>query len=199
VKRLPLWVTPDILTFIGLGASFLILLGYFLTNYNRGFIWLASVGFVINWFGDSLDGNLARYRKIERPKFGFYIDHTVDTITQVVIFLGLGLSPLVDFRIASLALIAYLMMDILVYVNTYVRGVFQISYGKLGPTEVRVIAILINTIVFLFGNPKLNLIITTLSLFDIVMVAIAILLFYFFITSMIKNGVEIAQQEKINQ
>jgi len=197
VKRMPQWITPDILTYIGLGASFLIMLGYVLTNYNIGFLWLASFGFLLNWFGDSLDGSLARHRKIERPKYGFYIDHSVDTLSQVAVFLGLGLSPFVDFRIACIALIAYLMMDILVYLNTYVRGVFQISYGKLGPTEIRVIAILINSLIFFFGNPRLNIATANLSLFDLVMIVIAFLLFFFFITSMVKNAAEIAEEEKL--
>src|SRR5690554_1739776 len=76
--RLPVWVTPDTLTGIGIFASVLIFISFVLTNIHPGFLWLASFGVVLNWFGDSLDGTLARYRKIERPQYGFFVDHAVD-------------------------------------------------------------------------------------------------------------------------
>ena len=197
VKRLPKWVTPDMLTYLGLFAAILILVSYFLSNYNKGFLWLASFGFILNWFGDSLDGNLARHRKIERPKYGFFIDHSIDTLTQVAVFIGLGLSPFVDFRIACLTLIGYLMMDIMAMLNTYVLGVFKISYGKLGPTEVRVIAILVNTFVFFFGNPQIQLTLLSLSFFDLVLVVIAFLFLFFYITTMAKSLRILAVKDKI--
>ena len=96
------------------------MISYGLSNYNPNYLWMASLGFLINWFGDSLDGTLARYRHIERPRYGFYIDHVTDGVCQVMIFLGLGLTPYVSFNIARLALISYLLLSILVYV--YVCG-----------------------------------------------------------------------------
>ena len=138
----------------------------------------------MNWLGDSLDGTLARYRQIERPKFGFYIDHTTDTFGQAVIFLGLGLSPYVSFNIACLALIGFYMLAILVYVRTCVVGEFRISYGKLGPTEIRVIAILLNTAMFFFGQRSIAWSLADIqlvfSVYDIVVSIIAVLLFSFF-------------------
>ena len=82
---MPAWVTPDILTGTGLFASLLIAVSYGLTRLNENFLWLATFGFILNWFGDSLDGTLARYRKIERPKFGYFIDHVVDTVGIVLV------------------------------------------------------------------------------------------------------------------
>jgi archaetidylinositol phosphate synthase len=140
--HMPDWVYPDLLTVVGVFGALLIFFSYWLTNYNKNFLWLASLGFIINWFGDSLDGTLARYRKIQRPKYGFFIDHTVDAFNEVIIFLGFGLSPYLRFDIACLALIGYLLMSVLVYVRTYVKGEFVISYVGIGPTELRVIAIL---------------------------------------------------------
>src|SRR5512140_2984650 len=92
-ERMPAWVTPDTLTLIGVLGAVLTLISYLLTNISSGFLWLAALGFVINWFGDSLDGTLARTRKIERPIFGFFIDHTVDAVNEMLIFFGLGLTP----------------------------------------------------------------------------------------------------------
>jgi phosphatidylglycerophosphate synthase len=130
---------------------------YALTNIHPGFLWLASFGFILNWLGDSLDGTLARYRHIERPRFGFLIDHFVDVISAALMFLGLGVSPYVDFSAAALATIGYLMVSIMVYLIMIVTGVFRITSAKIGPTEIRVIAIILNTVIFFVGNPVLNL------------------------------------------
>jgi phosphatidylglycerophosphate synthase len=145
--HMPAWVTPDWLTAVGVIGGMVILVGYWLTGIDPNFLWLANLGFVINWFGDSLDGTLARYRHAERPIYGFYIDHAVDAYVEIMIFLGLGLSPYVRFDLACLALIGYLLLSVLVYVRTCVRGEFVISYGRLGPTEARLIAMSANTLV----------------------------------------------------
>jgi archaetidylinositol phosphate synthase len=137
-----------------------------LTNKNVYFLWLACFGFFVNWFGDSLDGTLARYRKIERPKYGFFIDHVVDAYNEVLVFLGLAVSPFVHFELASLALVGYLLLSILVYITTCVMGEFRISYGKLGPTEARLIAVSANILVFFVGNPKIKLLGVTTTIYD---------------------------------
>ena len=151
--HMPGWMSPDKLTAIGFAGAVLIMLSYALSTRSAAFLWLASLGFVVNWFGDSLDGTLARYRKIERPRYGYFVDHTVDSFNEFLIIIGLGLSPYVRFDVACLALIGYLLMSVLVFVRTYVDGVFQISYGKLGPTEVRVILIALNT-AMVFSGPR---------------------------------------------
>src|SRR5574340_743958 len=151
-NNMPSWVTPDILTTIGVLGAIITMASYILTNVSNAFLWLASLGFVMNWFGDSLDGTLARERKIQRPIYGFFIDHTVDGFVTVMIFVGLGLTPHVSYVIASLALIGYLLLSIIVLVRTSAVGEFKISYGKLGPTEIRLLAILLNMLMF-FGGP----------------------------------------------
>lgn len=192
--RMPSWVTPDVLTGIGVLGALITMLGYIGSNINPIYLWFASFGFIVNWFGDSLDGTLARYRHIERPKYGFYIDHTVDAFCQVLIFLGLGITPYISFNLACLALIAYLLLSVLVYVRTFVLGEFRISFSKLGPTEIRLIAIILNTSMY-FGGQQTHayalgaITKVTLNVYDLVVAAVALLLLGFFIT----NGLQTAR------
>lgn len=186
--HMPSWVMPDTLTAVGVLGAVVIMVSYWLTNYDKAFLWLASLGLVINWFGDSLDGTLARYRKIQRPKYGFFVDHTVDAFNEVLIILGLGLSPYVKFDIALLALVGYLLMSVQTFIRTCVSGVFQISYGKIGPTEVRVIVIAANTLMFFIGNPSIELPLGTTSVYDLIIFTIAIALFAVFIGSSIREA-----------
>lgn len=190
--RMPEWVTPDVLTGIGIVGSILIFASYCLSNLEAGFLWLASLGLVINWFGDSLDGTVARYRKIERPKFGFFIDHTVDAFSEMLVVLGLGLSPYVRFDVACLALIGYLLVSVLVYVRTYVDGVFKISYGKLGPTEVRVIVMLLNAAMFFYGAPTFATSLGQFSIYDLAVALVAVILFLIFSVSTVQGARELA-------
>lgn len=196
VKHLPYWVTPDHLTFFGFASALMIGLCYYLTSFNPVFLWLANLGFIFNWFGDSLDGNLARFRKIERPSYGFFIDHTIDTVSEVSIFIGLGLSPYVDLNLAFLALVGYLCMANLVYITTSVKGVFKISYGSLGPTEVRLIAIISNILVFYLGNPVIKFPGFSFSLYNLIMIAIIFLLFFFFFYTVITEGVQLERLDR---
>lgn len=194
-QRMPRWVTPDVLTGIGVFASVIIFVSYWLTTYDRNFLWLASFGFVLNWFGDSLDGNLARFRHIERPKYGYFIDHTVDAFSELLVGLGIGLSPYVNFELALLALIGYMLMSVLVYITTYVKGVFQISYSKIGPTEVRLILIIANTIIYFVGNPLVCTPFGEITVYDSLAVLIAVVLFILFIVMTFKQAAELAKLE----
>lgn len=191
--HMPDWVFPDLLTLIGILGTFMIIGGYGLSNIDPAFLWLASLGFVINWFGDSLDGTLARFREIQRPKYGFFVDHVVDAFSQLLVFIGLGISPYVKFEIASITLISYLLMSILVYIQTNVKGVFKISYGKLGPTEVRAMAIIVNTYIFFAGNLTINLRFVSLTIFELICSVIAAALFIIFISNAIKDAIELAK------
>jgi phosphatidylglycerophosphate synthase len=194
-EHLPEWATPDLMTVIGITGALVITLGYGLSRYHPAFLWLSTLGFIINWFGDSLDGTLARHRHIERPKYGFYIDHVTDCLTEIIIILGLGLSPYISFSVASMCCIAYIAMSVLVYVRMNVMGEFKISYGKLGPTEVRVIAIGLNTAMFFGGLTtfKLSLgsVTGAISPYDLVVSVITLLLVYFFAETSIKQSIEL--------
>lgn len=185
--HMPARATPDMMTTIGVLGAVLTFIAYLLSNLDRNFLWLASLGFVINWFGDSLDGTLARYRHIERPIFGFFLDHTVDGFIEVLIFLGLGLTPHVSFSVASVALVGYLLLSVIVYVRTAVVGEFKISYGKLGPTEIRVLAIFLNTWMYFGGVWTFGVGNLQMSPYDLVVGGIALLLFSFATTTAVKE------------
>ncbi len=185
--HMPAWVTPDICTATGVLGALTTVVGYGLSNLHPGFLWLASLGFFINWFGDSLDGTLARYRRIERPLYGYFVDHTTDIVCQVMVFVGMGLSPYVTFNIACLSLVAYLVLSAMVYLRTYVSGEFKISYGGLGPTESRAVAVLLNTAMYFFGMQKIQIAQFMINIYDIIIAAIGMLLFSFFINTAVRE------------
>jgi archaetidylinositol phosphate synthase len=182
--RMPARVTSDILTVVGACGAILTFFSYWLSNYEKNFLWLASLGYVINWFGDSLDGTLARYRKNERPRYGFFVDHSVDAFSQVLFFAGIGLSPYVRLDIALLALTGYLLMSTLAYVGAFVSGEFRISYAKMSPTEMRLLAIIVNTLFFFVKNPDLKTPWGPISVFNIIVLTIAVVLMVAFIVTM---------------
>lgn len=154
-ERQPKWVTSDLLTVIGSFGALVIGAGYALSCYSIHFLWLSSLGFIINWYGDSLDGTLARVRNKQRPIYGYYLDHTVDTLNEVVMFIGAGLSPFIDIRIALGALLVYFLLTINVNINAHLKGEFKLTYFKFGPTEFRIIMIIINTLL-IFITPLRN-------------------------------------------
>lgn len=185
--HMPAWVTPDACTVTGVFGALAVAVGYGLSNVQPGFLWLASLGFLINWFGDSLDGTLARYRRIERPLYGYFVDHTTDIVCQAMVFLGMGLSPYVSFNIACLSLVAYLLLSAMVFLRTYVAGEFKISYGGLGPTESRAVAVLLNTVMYFFGVQHIQIAQLTISIYDPAVAVIGLFLFWIFIDTAIKE------------
>jgi len=198
--RMPAWVTPDVCTTIGAMSALGIAISYVLSMYNKNFLWIASLGFVIHWFGDSLDGTLARYRNIERPIFGFFVDHTIDAVSVTLIVLGLGMTPYVSFNIACLTLIAYLQLCVLVFVRTSVVGEFKISYSRLGPTEMRVFAIFLNIAMY-FGGVRTVLRFGmagqfALTPYDLLVAMLAILLLSFFIVTATRETFRMAKENK---
>ncbi|MBR1792709.1 MAG: CDP-alcohol phosphatidyltransferase family protein [Bacteroidales bacterium] len=144
--RMPQWVTSDMLTVIGVFGAFVTGLGFALTNWGIGWLWLSTLGLFINWFGDSLDGTLARYRNTQRPIYGYYIDHTIDCINEAFMFIGAGLSPLIHLNLALSAFTIYLMLTINVSMNAHLKSEFRLTYAKLGPTEFRLLIIIANTL-----------------------------------------------------
>jgi archaetidylinositol phosphate synthase len=146
-RRLPARVMPDHLTALGVLAAIGIAAAYLLSNDDKAWLWAASALLVVHWLGDSLDGTLARVRKSERPKYGYYLDHLVDAVATALIGLGLGLSPYMLLSVGLVIVIAYLVLSINTYLETYAFGVFTLGYGRLGPTEARLALIVLNTLI----------------------------------------------------
>lgn len=165
-SKLPQWVTPDHMTVLGLLASTGIAASYMLSNRDPRWLWAANLALVINWFGDSLDGSLARYRKIERPRYGYYLDHLSDAYSTLAVGIGLGLSPFMLLSVGLSISIIYLVMSINVYLETHAFGHFSIGYGTLGPTEARVILMILNTLALLWTPLPFNLLGVGATLFD---------------------------------
>jgi archaetidylinositol phosphate synthase len=149
--RLPLWWTPDRLTALGFSGAILIALGYIASNWSREWLWLAVFGFIINWFGDSLDGSVARYRKIERPNYGYFIDHSLDSLANTLFVLGMGLSPYLRMDTALVGLAGYLLISIHTFISAKVTGVMSLTYLGGGPTEVRMMLIALTICMYIFG------------------------------------------------
>jgi archaetidylinositol phosphate synthase len=166
--RLPRWILPDDLTALGVLAAFGVCAAYQLSNDDNAFLWIASGLLVVQWVGDSLDGTLARVRKIERPTYGYYIDHFVDAIATAAIGIGIGLSPLMLLSVGTLIVVAYLILSINVYLESYAFGRFNIGYGFVGPTEARLILIAINTAVALGWGLSFHVFDLRLTALDVV-------------------------------
>jgi archaetidylinositol phosphate synthase len=149
--RLPAAVLPDQLTALGVCGAMLTVTGYVQSRQSLTWLWLACAGLSINWFGDSLDGTLARVRRIERPRYGFFIDHTSDLFCQIITFIALGVSPLAHFGVACLGLITFLFAFVYSLITAYARGTMRITYFFFGPTEIRVL-LLIGNLLTLAGG-----------------------------------------------
>lgn len=151
---LPRWVTPDQLTALGAIGAAVVFAGYLLSARDPAFLWLANLGLLVHWFGDSLDGTLARLRAIERPKYGFLLDQSVDVAGDILILAGLGLSPYARLDAALLALIGYHALTIHSLVWSAVSGEHRISGAVLGPTELRIGLVAMNAALWYGGASK---------------------------------------------
>ena len=136
-QRQPAWVTSDFLTYTGVVGALVCAVGFVLAHIDKNYLWISSLGLVINWYGDSLDGTLARVRNAQRPVYGFFIDHTLDAVTICIMCIGAGLSPMFRLDVAMLVLVGYLVLSIYTYISTILSGKFLLTYGSLGPTEFR--------------------------------------------------------------
>ncbi len=205
-ERMPSWVTSDMLTLVGFLGAIVMATGYALANLNLNWLWLSCLGLMINWFGDSLDGSLARVRNTQRKTYGFYIDHNVDVINETIMFVGVGLSPLVNMSFAMFALVAYFMLSIYVYIDCHLKGEMRLTYAGMGPTEFRLILIIVN-ICFIYipwlSQWKKPITIFhndfQVGLFDYIAVAAALAIFAAYIVSFFKDLKYFNQQDPIKK
>ena len=138
-ERAPVWISSDHLTMLGFLAQAMAGVSYALARWNRFWL-LAVIGFLaLNWLGDSLDGTIARVRQQLRPRYGFYVDHIVDSFGGLALMAGLALSGYMHPYVAVGLLVAFLLLSIQSYLATYTLGEFQLSFWSFGPTELRIL------------------------------------------------------------
>lgn len=177
--RLPRWVTPDQLTLLALIAAVVIFAGYALSALDRNWLWISVAGYAVHWFGDSLDGSLARYRSIERPRYGYFIDHSADVLGALLILTGLGVSPYIRLDVALIALAGYYMLAAHAFLSARVVGEMKLSAIAAGPTELRLILIGLTVCMYVFGQSGLRF--KSLNIFDAFVGAVATILILLFI------------------
>jgi archaetidylinositol phosphate synthase len=155
VRRIPEFVFPDHLTALGFAAQFLAGASYALARWNK-YSLLAAVFFIaVNWLGDSLDGTLARYRGRLRPRYGFYVDHMVDTFGATFLMFGLAASNYLHWQIAVSMLVAFLVLSVETYLAAYTLGDFRLSHGFFGPTEIRILLVIGNVTLMFHAYARL--------------------------------------------
>jgi archaetidylinositol phosphate synthase len=164
-ERAPAWVTSDGLTLLGFGAQIGAGACYALARYDRRALLGVIACLALNWLGDSLDGTLARVRRQERPRCGFYVDHIVDIFGAAAMMSGLGWSGLAHWATAMAMLVAFLLLSAESYLATYTLGRFELSQGWLGPTEIRILLIAGN--LALLRSPYATVFGHRLLLFDV--------------------------------
>jgi archaetidylinositol phosphate synthase len=162
--RIPSWINSDHLTSLSFAAMCLACASYVIARHNRAGLLLATLCLALNWFGDSLDGTLARVRNRQRPRYGFYVDHIIDSIGALLLMGGLAASGYLDARIAMGMLVAFLLLSIETYLATYTIGTFRMSFWKFGPTEIRLLLALENVTLWL--RPEARVPIAGYRLFD---------------------------------
>jgi phosphatidylglycerophosphate synthase len=194
-RRLPRWVLPDDLTALGVASAIGICTAYLATNADTTWLWVASALLVVHWLGDSLDGTLARARGIERPRYGYYLDHLVDAISTACIGIGLGLSPFMLLATGALIVVAYLMLSINVYLESYALGRFSIGYGRIGPTEVRVVLIALNVALALGAGLDFKIAGIGMTAFDVVGLAVAAVMLALLVGRAVSNLRQLSRDE----
>jgi phosphatidylglycerophosphate synthase len=165
-RRLPTWVTSDQLTLLALGAMGAAGAGFALSGLDHRALAVPVLALAVNWFGDSLDGTLARVRKAERPRYGFYVDHVVDLAGTALLLAGLAWSPFMSPVVALSLLAAYLLVSGELFLATAVHGVFRLSFAGVGPTELRIL-LAVGTLA-LVNDPRVTVgALGTFRLFDV--------------------------------
>lgn len=143
-ERAPRWLTSDQLTLLGLFAQVGAGIGYALARFDGRALLLVNLCLALNWFGDSMDGTLARVRRQQRPRYGFYVDHMVDVLGAIALTGGLGASGFLHWQVAIAMLIGFLLLACESYLATYTLSCFQMSQGIFGPTEIRILLVIGN-------------------------------------------------------
>ena len=199
--RLPGWVTPDRLTAFGFMGAVMTGVGTALAGEERNWLWFAILGYVVNWFGDSLDGSLARHRRTERPLFGYFIDHSTDALAIAAIAIGFGFSPWVRMDVALATLGAYYLLAIHTFLAARLVAEFRLSYLAAGPTELRIGLIAVSLWIYASGpaETELRLGREAFTQFDLLLAGLSTLLVALFAVQTGTTARQLAARETTNR
>lgn len=194
-ERAPRWLTSDQLTLLGLGAQSGVGACYALARYNR-YVLLGGIAcLVLNWLGDSMDGTLARVRRQQRPRYGFYVDHAVDMFGAVALMCGLGFSGFLHWQTAVAMLVAFLLLSGESYLASYTLSQFELSHGLFGPTEIRILLVAGN--LALLRNPFSTVLGHRVLLFDLGGTIAAICMMVMAIVVTIRHTAQLHREEPL--
>jgi len=194
--HMPAWVGSDDLTILGFAAQIMVGVSYALSRYDRSWLLWGVLFLVINWFGDSLDGTVARFRNRQRPRYGFYVDHVIDAVGSTILMTGLALSGYMTPLIAMALLIGFLLLSIEVYLATYTLGSFHLSFFNFGPTEIRIIFAIGNIALYVRG-PWALIAGHTFLVFDVGAVIALPVLCVMFLYAAIKHIAQLYREERL--
>jgi archaetidylinositol phosphate synthase len=195
--RLPRAVNSDHLTVLGILSMLAAGLSYWYASVNPLGLWIVNLCLFLNWFGDSLDGTLARVRDRQRPRYGYYVDHVVDVVAISLLMGGMALSGYLSPVIAAFFLVGYLLLSSEVFLATHVLNKFQISFFKFSPTELRILLIIGNLFVY-YRNPRITWLGDIWQLYDIgFAIGAAGVMLIFAITS-IRHTVQLYNEERLH-
>ncbi len=191
--RLPKSVSPDMMTSLGFAGTLIIVLGYVTSGFDHRWLILSVAGYAINWFGDSLDGSLARFRQIERPEYGYFVDHSLDALGNLLTMIGMGLSPYLRMDVALFGAVCYLLLSIHTFLAARVTPNFRLSYGLFGPTELRLLLIVLTGMMYLSPitrHPVWNY-------FDSFISSCGAIMMLLFVWQTTRLGLDLARQAKL--
>ncbi len=191
--RMPRRVSPDMLTALGMVGAVMVFSGYLGSNLDRAWLWLAVAGYCVHWLGDSLDGSLARFRRIERPRYGYFLDHSCDGFATTLLVVGIGLTPYVLLEVALIALAGYLLMSIHAFLSVRVLGELRLSYLNAGPTELRLVLIALTVAMYAAGRERP--ILGHLNVFDLFVGSVGLGLIGLFVLQTVRTARRLAIEE----
>lgn len=195
--RLPGTINSDHLTVLGLTSMIGASLAYWNASENPIALWVVNICLVLNWFGDSLDGTLARVRNRQRPRYGYYVDHVVDVVAISILMAGMTLGGQIRPVIAGIFLVGYLLLSSEVFLATHALNKFQISFFKFGPTELRILLILGNLFVY-YMKPQIGWFGDIWQLFDVGFAIGALGVLLIFATTAIRHTVQLYNEERLD-
>jgi len=193
-RRLPAWVNPDHLTALGFASMILAGACYALAHFWAPSLLVVNVWLAVNWFGDSLDGTLARERQCQRPRYGFYVDHIVDSFGALFVVAGLAFSGYMNWWVAMGLLLSFYLLSINAYLATYTLGTFRLSYWKFSPTEIRILLGVGNVVALL--RPTIRLLPTHPRFFDVSGVVAIVAMAGALAVSVVRNTIALYRLER---